>query len=91
VHDQVRVAGEDREGRITLAGYMIRAPMSLAKMSYDAATGTVIYRSKMHLGLWAPEASERGPPVEAPPWPANATVPPIYHPVPDIRGHHGFR
>jgi hypothetical protein len=25
--------------------------MSLAKMSYDAATGTVIYRSKMHAGL----------------------------------------
>ena len=25
--------------------------MSLAKMTYDAATGTVIYRSKMHLGL----------------------------------------
>ena len=34
-----------------LAGYMLRAPMSLAKMSYDAQTGTVIYRSKMHLGL----------------------------------------
>ena len=34
-----------------LAGYMIRAPMSLEKMTYDAATGTVIYRSKMHLGL----------------------------------------
>ncbi len=34
-----------------LAGYMLRAPMSLAKMSYDAATGTVIYRSKMHAGL----------------------------------------
>lgn len=34
-----------------LAGYMIRAPMSLEKMSYDAATGTVIYRSKMHQGL----------------------------------------
>jgi hypothetical protein len=31
--------------------YMLRAPLSLAKMSYDAATGTVIYRSKMHLGL----------------------------------------
>jgi hypothetical protein len=30
---------------------MLRAPMSLAKMSYDAATGTVIYRSKMHAGL----------------------------------------
>lgn len=25
--------------------------MSLEKMAYDAATGTVIYRSKMHLGL----------------------------------------
>ena len=41
----------DREGRIKLAGYMIRAPMSLEKMTYDAATGTVIYRSKMHAGL----------------------------------------
>ncbi len=30
---------------------MLRAPMSLEKMSYDAETGTVIYRSKMHLGL----------------------------------------
>ncbi|MSP96841.1 MAG: hypothetical protein EXR29_06365 [Betaproteobacteria bacterium] len=42
-----------------LAGYMIRAPMSLEKMTYDdrrkspweQASGTVIYRSKMHLGL----------------------------------------
>jgi len=25
--------------------------MSLEKMSYDAATGTVIYRSKMHASL----------------------------------------
>ena len=50
-HNQVRVATEDREGRMKLAGYMIRAPMSLEKMTYDAATGTVIYRSKMHLGL----------------------------------------
>ena len=30
---------------------MLRAPMSLEKMTYDAQTGTVIYRSKMHLGL----------------------------------------
>ena len=50
-HNQVRVAAADREGRIKLAGYMIRAPMSLEKMSYEAATGTVIYRSKMHAGL----------------------------------------
>jgi len=51
VHNQVRVAADDAEGRKKLAAYMLRAPMSLAKMSYDAASGTVIYRSKMHLGL----------------------------------------
>jgi hypothetical protein len=45
------VGAHDAEGRKKLAGYMIRAPMSLEKMTYDAATGTVIYRSKMHLGL----------------------------------------
>ncbi|MBI3375161.1 MAG: transposase [Betaproteobacteria bacterium] len=39
------------EGRKKLAGYMLRALLSLAKMTYDAASGTVIYRSKMHLGL----------------------------------------
>jgi hypothetical protein len=41
----------DHEGRIKLAGYMIRAPMSLEKMSYDVATSTVIFRSKMHQGV----------------------------------------
>jgi hypothetical protein len=51
VHNQVRVAADDAEGRKKLAGYMLRAPLSLAKMCYDAASGTVIYRSKMHLGL----------------------------------------
>ncbi len=29
----------------------LRAPMSLEKMSYDARTGSVIYRSKMHARL----------------------------------------
>ena len=48
-HNRVRVG--DRDGRMKLAGYRIRAPMSLEKMTYDRATGTVIYRSKMHLGL----------------------------------------
>ena len=33
---------EDAEGRKQLAGTMLRAPMSLEKMTYDAATGTVI-------------------------------------------------
>jgi hypothetical protein len=50
-HNEVRVPAEDAEGRKKLAGYMLRAPMSLEKMTYDAATGTVIYRSKMHAGL----------------------------------------
>src|SRR5256885_3987489 len=37
----------DAAGRSKLAAYMLRAPMSLEKMIYDADTGTVIYRSKM--------------------------------------------
>ena len=50
-HNAVRVPAEDAKRRKKLAGYMLRAPMSLEKMTYDAATGTVIYRSKMHAGL----------------------------------------
>ena len=37
MHNQVRVPAEDPEGRKKLAGYMLRAPMSLEKMTYDAA------------------------------------------------------
>ena len=44
---QVRVEEGDAAGRSKLAAYMLRAPMSLEKMIYDADTGTVIYRSKM--------------------------------------------
>jgi hypothetical protein len=51
VHNEVSVAADDAEGRKKLAGYMLRAPMSLQKMTYDAATGAVNYRSKMHAGL----------------------------------------
>jgi hypothetical protein len=51
VHNQVRLGTEDSEGRQRLAGYMLRAPMALEKMAYDADTGTVTYRSKMHLDL----------------------------------------
>jgi hypothetical protein len=43
-HNEVSVAAEDAEGRKTLAGHMLRAPMSLEKMTYDAATGTAISR-----------------------------------------------
>ena len=52
VHNQVRVGKEDAEGRKKLAGDMLRAPMSLEKMSYDPAMGTVLYRSKMHNIGW---------------------------------------
>jgi hypothetical protein len=41
-HNEVRVPAKDAEGRKKLAGYMLRAPMSLEKMTYDAATRTVI-------------------------------------------------
>lgn len=41
-HHEVRVPAEDAEGRKKLAGTRLRAPMSLEKMTYAAATGTVI-------------------------------------------------
>ena len=44
----------------------------------------VVRRILEHLGRWAPEPAERGPPVEAPDWPRNAVIPITYHPVPDI-------
>jgi hypothetical protein len=50
-HNEVSVAAADAEGRKKLAGYMLRAPMSLQEMAYDAASGTVIYCSRMHAGL----------------------------------------
>ncbi len=51
VHNRVRVAAGDAEGRKSLAGYMLRAPFSLEKMSYDADRGAVIYRSRLHATL----------------------------------------
>lgn len=51
VHNQVRVAASDAEGRKALAGYMLRARFSLEKTTYDAARAAVIYRSKLHATL----------------------------------------
>ncbi len=48
VHNRVRVKAADGQGRKQLARYMIRAPFALGKMRYDAATGMIVYRSKMH-------------------------------------------
>jgi len=44
----------------------------------------VVRRILEHLQRWAPEATERGPPVPHPEWPANAVIPLAYHAVPDI-------
>ena len=47
-HNAVRVRAGDVAGRRRLAQYMLRAPFSLEKMSYEPETCTVIYRSRMH-------------------------------------------
>lgn len=51
VRNAVRVGARDSDGRKKLAQYMLRAPFSLEKMSYDTRTGIVIYRSRLHKGL----------------------------------------
>ena len=48
VHSAVRIHARDAAGRRRLAQYMLRAPMSLEKMSYEPVSGIVIYRSRMH-------------------------------------------
>lgn len=50
-HNSVRVRAKDATGRRRLAQYMLRAPFSLEKMSYDLKSETVIYRSRMHRTL----------------------------------------
>jgi hypothetical protein len=47
-------------------------------------THGVVRRILDHLGHWAPGPAERGPPAQAPDWPANALIPLTYHAVPDI-------
>jgi hypothetical protein len=47
-HNRVRVAAGDARGRRSLAAYMLRAPFSLEKTTCDAASGTVLYRSRLH-------------------------------------------
>ena len=47
----VRVASGDTGGRKKLAQYMLRAPLSLEKMTYLQQTGMVMHRSHMHQSL----------------------------------------
>jgi Putative transposase len=51
IHNAVRLRAGDAPGRRRLAQYMLRAPFSLEKMSYEPVSGTVIYRSRMHKTL----------------------------------------
>ena len=51
VRARCRRGVSSRRSLCRLAGTMLRAPMSLQKMPYDAASGKVICRSKMHAGL----------------------------------------
>ena len=57
------------------------APMRVIALIDDPG---VVRRILEHLGGWAPEPAERGPPEEATDWPRNAIIPITYHPVPDI-------
>ena len=51
VHNQVRVRASDAEGRQQPARYMSRGPLAPEQMRYEAASGMVIYRSRMHVRL----------------------------------------
>lgn len=44
----------------------------------------VIRRILEHLGLWAPRAMQRSPPLGPEACPVHASLPLTYHPVPDI-------
>ena len=44
----------------------------------------VVRRILTHLGRWQPKALERAPPVPPSAWPAHASLPLTYHPLPDI-------
>ena len=58
-----------------------KGPMRVIALIDDPA---VVRRILEHLGRWAPEPAERGPPAQAPDWPRNAVIPITCHPVPDI-------
>ncbi len=42
------IAADDAAGRRRLAEYLLRAPFSLEKITYNPATGSVLYRSDRH-------------------------------------------
>jgi hypothetical protein len=58
-----------------------KGPMRVIALIENPA---IIQRILEHLGLWAPLATERSPPLVAATWPRHASLPLTYHPVPDI-------
>jgi len=58
-----------------------KGPMRVIALIEDPA---VIRRIREHLGLWAPRAMQRRPPLGPEAWPVHASRPLTYHPVPDI-------
>jgi len=58
-----------------------KGPMRVIALIEDPG---VIQRILEHLGLWAPLATERSPPLVPASWPRHANPPLTYHPVPDI-------
>ena len=51
VHNLVRVAADDAEGRKSLAACMLCAAFSLEETTDDPEGGTILYRSKLHAAL----------------------------------------
>ena len=50
VHNGVRIARDDEEGKEAISQYIIRNTFSLEKLTYNEETNTVIYQSKMTHG-----------------------------------------
>ncbi len=46
LHNGVRLARDDEVGQEALAQYIVRNPFSVKNISYNDATGMVVYRSK---------------------------------------------
>ena len=50
VHNSVRIARDDKDGKKGVAQYIIRNPFSEAKLTYSEDTSIVVYKSKMTHG-----------------------------------------
>jgi len=46
IHIGVRLARDDENDRKSLVQYIIRDPFSVKKVTYNSASGTIIYQSK---------------------------------------------